>query len=85
MAPGACPGPRLGLVVGRRLGKAVPRNRVKRLLREFFRRHKEALPTLDLIIMAKKGADRLSFAQLQAELEPVIKRIMFQSGHPQQK
>jgi ribonuclease P protein component len=58
----------LGLVVTRRLGKAVRRNRVKRLLREFFRRHKSLLPPQDLIIMAKKGATALSYHQVQEEL-----------------
>jgi len=68
LAPGAAGLPRLGLVVTRRLGKAVQRNRVKRLLREFFRRHKAALPDVDLVIMAKKGAAALEYAQVEAEL-----------------
>ena len=60
--------PRLGLVVTRRLGKAVQRNRVKRLLREFFRRHQTGLPAFDLVIMAKKGAQALSYHQVEEEL-----------------
>jgi ribonuclease P protein component len=61
-------GSRLGLAVTRRLGKAVQRNRVKRLLREFFRRHKSKLPPRDLVIMAKSGANALSYHQVQEEL-----------------
>jgi ribonuclease P protein component len=64
----------LGLVAGRKVGKASRRNRVKRLLREFFRRHKESLPPGDLIIMAKKGAPDLTYAQVQAELAQVLLR-----------
>jgi ribonuclease P protein component len=64
----------LGLVAGRKVGKASRRNRVKRLLREFFRRHKESLPPGDLIIMAKKGAPDLTYAQVQAELARVLLR-----------
>lgn len=64
--------PRLGLVVTRRLGKAVRRNRVKRLLREFFRRHRAALPLRDLVIMAKKGADALNYQQVAEELGRVL-------------
>jgi ribonuclease P protein component len=62
------PGPRLGLVVSRRFGKAVRRNRMKRRLREFFRRHKGHLPLRDLVILAKKEAEALSFRQLEEEL-----------------
>jgi ribonuclease P protein component len=67
----ACP--RLGLVVTKRLGKAAQRNRVKRVLREFFRRHKAALPAADLVIMAKKGAAALGYQQVEAE----IGRLLF--------
>lgn len=64
--------PRLGLVVTKRFGKAVRRNRVKRLLREFFRRHKEHLPPEDVIVMAKKGAADLTYQQVQEELSRVL-------------
>lgn len=56
----------------KRLGKAVRRNRVKRLLREFFRRHKAWLPPGDLIIMAKKGAAKLSYHEVCQELTRVL-------------
>jgi ribonuclease P protein component len=68
LAPMAEGHPRLGLVVTRRLGKAVQRNRVKRLLREFFRRHQTGLPAFDLVIMGKKGAQALSYHQVEEEL-----------------
>ncbi len=68
LAPPEVATPRLGLVVTRRFGKAVRRNRMKRLLREFFRRHKGGLPVRDLVIMAKKGAEALSYDQVEQEL-----------------
>lgn len=70
--PGGEPRPRLGLVVTRRLGKAVRRNRVKRLLREFFRRHREALPPQDIIILAKKGAETLTYDDVTRELARIL-------------
>lgn len=68
LAPPEVLRPRLGLVVTRRFGKAVRRNRMKRLLREFFRRHRQQLPGRDLVILAKKGAEALSFKQVEEEL-----------------
>lgn len=68
LAPMAEDHPRLGLVATRRMGKAVQRNRVKRLLREFFRRHQAGLPAFDLVIMAKKGAAALGYHQVEEEL-----------------
>lgn len=72
LAPGPAARPRLGLVVTKRLGKAVRRNRVKRLLREFFRRHQAELPKQDIIIMAKKGAAALTYHEVQRELARIL-------------
>lgn len=50
-APGASGVPRLGMIVGRRqLSRAVDRNRVKRVVRESFRRARCRLPELDIVI-----------------------------------
>ncbi|MGH7770946.1 MAG: ribonuclease P protein component [Candidatus Binatia bacterium] len=60
---------RLGITVSTRVGKAVVRNRVKRLLREFFRRHRHEIPPhQDIVIIARKGAGRLSFDEVVGEL-----------------
>jgi ribonuclease P protein component len=45
--PNSVPHPRLGLSVGTRVGGAVARNRLKRLLREAFRLEQHALPAHD--------------------------------------
>lgn len=74
LGPATAGCPRLGLAVTRRLGKAVRRNRVKRLLREFFRRHKHLLPPLDLVIMAKKGAEALTYREVAEELGRLLLR-----------
>lgn len=59
---------RLGLVVSRRVGNAVQRNRIKRLVRECFRSWPTPLSgPIDLIVIAKIGADVLQLQDVQVE------------------
>ncbi len=54
-------GPRLGLSVSRRVGGAVDRNRVKRVLREAFWAEAERLPTgSDYVVVARPDARDLA-------------------------
>ena len=43
-------GPRLGMVVTRQVGSAVERNRIKRKIREAFRKMAHRLPAVDIVI-----------------------------------
>ncbi|MCB9623279.1 MAG: ribonuclease P protein component [Sandaracinus sp.] len=50
--------PRLGIVVTKKLGCAVRRNRIKRVLREVFRRNRTLFPDgVDVVAVAKNGLD----------------------------
>jgi ribonuclease P protein component len=63
---------RLGVVVTRKIGGAVTRNRIKRLCRECFRSWPELLPNgIDLIVIAKSGAGALGLAEVRLEWERV--------------
>jgi ribonuclease P protein component len=59
---------RLGITVSRRVGGAVVRNRVKRLVREVFRRHKGDVPRGDSVVIARTGAGNLSYGGASEEL-----------------
>jgi ribonuclease P protein component len=68
--------PRLGIVASRKVGNAVARNRAKRLIREAFRLHSDAMPRgLDLVVIARPGLDELSAAQVAAELLAALPRL----------
>jgi ribonuclease P protein component len=58
---GADDGPRLGLSVSRRVGGAVDRTRVKRVLREAFWQEAERLPAdADYVVVARPDAKGLA-------------------------
>ena len=62
--------PRIGLAVSRRVSKkAVERNRVKRIVRESFRRHQHQLGAVDYVMIAKIGAAGQPNRALRAELD----------------
>lgn len=64
---------RVGITASRKVGSAVQRNRVKRLLREFFRLNKMRLPpSSDILLIAKPGADKLDYAGLRNELDVLL-------------
>ena len=55
--PTSKPYSRLGIAVSKRIGNAVMRNRIKRYLREMFRRHKAfLLSSCDLVCVARREA-----------------------------
>jgi len=74
LCPNHLPYARLGITVGKHIGSAVRRNRLKRMIREFFRLNKAVLPDAsDLVITAKDGAAGLNFGQVSEELKGIFR------------
>jgi len=67
---------RLGMAISlKATGRAVSRNRIKRLVRESFRQHRADLPSLDVVVMARPGVARESSARIAASLATHWNRI----------
>ena len=66
---------RCGFSVGRRVGKAVMRNRTKRLFREIMR-HMPLRPGWDIIFIARHRIAGASYA----EVEKAVKELLFRAG-----
>lgn len=73
--------PRLGVSVGRKVGGAARRNRVKRLLREAFWKAADALPPgHDFVIVARPDAGRLADERGEEGIGEALREVLQAGG-----
>lgn len=60
----------------KKVGTAVQRNRIKRVVREVFRRNRQLFPAShDLVFIAKRGATEIDYSSLLEEIERASRKL----------
>ncbi|WP_438445188.1 ribonuclease P protein component [Gorillibacterium sp. sgz5001074] len=66
---------RLGVSVSKKVGNAVVRNRIRRLVKEIVRHNGEKIaPRTDMILIARKPAAEMEYAEMEKSVLHVLKR-----------
>jgi ribonuclease P protein component len=74
--PNELPYCRLGLAVSRKVGKAAVRNKIKRRLREIFRKQLKDRPLqYDFVVVARSASAEAEFADLQMSIVKIFPRL----------
>ncbi len=74
--PNNMPYPRLGLAIAKKqLSKAVWRNRVKRLAREAFRQHAQALNGYDIVVLGRRNLHEVDNEVLKQSFLHLIRKV----------
>ncbi len=77
-APNKLQHARIGFILARKnVRLAVQRNRIKRITREYFRHHCGDIPPLDIIVLARKGFDRLNNDDINTGLDSAWQKLTY--------
>jgi len=76
--------PRLGITASRKVGNAVVRNRLKRRVREIYRRwpERQALPPVDVVVHLLPSAGPSEFPEIRGELLALFGRLIRREEGP---
>jgi ribonuclease P protein component len=67
---------RIGITISKKVGNAVERNRIKRIIREYFRHNKENISgPKDINIIARKGLTTLSNLEIIEKVDKLFSKI----------
>lgn len=74
------PGPkgmtRIGIATSKKLGNSVVRNRIKRIVREVFRRNRKLFPaSSDIVVIPKRVRHAVGYHLLVEELKELSRRV----------
>ena len=73
--PNGGEGSRIGLLVSKKLGNAVTRNRLKRRIREVFRTRSDRNSSLDIVVIARHRLKNMSYLELESSWNSGFDRL----------
>lgn len=73
---------RLGITTTRRVGPSVVRNRMRRVVREIFRRNRERFGTMDVLVHVRPSGVGLPFPLLKSDLLSTVGRARRRMERP---
>jgi len=73
---------RIGITASKKIGNAVKRNKIKRLIREHFRMNRDKIAEfMDINVIVKKRAGEISADMVFKSLEGIFKKIPRRENH----
>ena len=65
----------IGFTVPKKLGKAVQRNHLKRLMREVYRKHRQEIGTYRIVVLAKKDAGGVKLLDVENDFYQFLQNV----------